>query len=77
MEQNKNTNKNEAGEGAEPKGDDDSLFQTNWTQQVKEFEDMNLKKDLLRGIFGIGFLKPSIIQQKGIAPLILEKDIIA
>jgi len=41
------------------------------------FDKMNLKESLLRGIYGYGFEYPSIIQQKAI-PLILQgKDIIA
>ena len=37
----------------------------------------NIKKELLRGIYSIGFETPSPIQQKGIIPLINNKDIIA
>ena len=56
---------------------DESLFESNWNEQVEKFEDMNLKKDLLRGIFGYGFETPSVIQQKAIVPLTQKKDIIA
>lgn len=56
---------------------DDSLFESNWNEQIERFEDMDLKKDLLRGIFGYGFETPSVIQQKAIKPLTLKKDIIA
>jgi len=52
-------------------------FQTNVEDAVERFEDLNLKEDLMRGIFGYGFVKPSPIQQKGILPLILGKDTIA
>jgi len=31
----------------------------------------------LRGIYGYGFVKPSIIQQKGILPILKSKDTIA
>ncbi len=37
----------------------------------------NIKKELLRGIYSIGFETPSPIQQKGIIPLINNQDIIA
>ena len=53
------------------------MFETNWTESVQEFEDLNLKKDLLRGIFGYGFVHPSKIQQKGILPIIKGRDTIA
>lgn len=56
---------------------EEKLLESNWTEVVENFEDMKLKKDLLRGIFGYGFVKPSTIQQKGIMPLIIKKDTIA
>ena len=40
------------------------------------FDDMNLKDNLLKGIYSYGYEKPSIIQQKGIIPLIEGHDII-
>lgn len=57
--------------------EDQKLLESNWDQTIPTFEGMNLKKELLRGIFGYGFEKPSPIQSKGIAPIILKKDIIA
>lgn len=44
---------------------------------VEKFDDMNLKNELLRGVYGYGFEKPSTIQQKSILPLIMGKDLIA
>ena len=41
------------------------------------FEDLELKDTLLRGIYALGFEKPSIIQQKAILPIIHTHDIIA
>lgn len=38
---------------------------------------MGLKEDVLRGIYGYGFNKPSPIQQKGILPIIQGHDTIA
>lgn len=55
---------------------DEKLLESNWTEVVENFEDLKLKKDLLRGIFNYGFVRPSSIQQKGIMPLILKKDTI-
>lgn len=40
-------------------------------------ENLNLKENLLRGIFAYGFDKPSPIQQKAIIPCTSGKDIIA
>ena len=40
------------------------------------FNKMNLNKDLLRGIYSIGYEKPSLVQSKAIVPIISGKDII-
>jgi translation initiation factor 4A len=44
---------------------------------VEAFDNMNLEDNLLRGIYGYGFEKPSSIQKKAIIQLIKGKDIIA
>ena len=36
---------------------------TNWDEVATTFDAMDLKEDLLRGIFAYGFEKPSAIQQ--------------
>lgn len=41
------------------------------------FDDMNLKPNILKGIYSYGFEKPSSIQQKAIVPLAKGYDIIA
>ena len=41
------------------------------------FEDLGLKDTLLRGIYTMGFEKPSVIQQKAIKPFMEGKDLIA
>jgi len=38
---------------------------------------MELKEDLLRGIYAYGFEKPSAIQQRAIKPVLLGRDVIA
>ena len=38
--------------------------------RAETFEEMGLKKNLIQGIYNYGFEKPSVIQQKGIVPLI-------
>jgi len=52
-------------------------FETNWDKVVESFDHMNLKEDLLRGIYAYGFEKPSAIQQRGILPVIQKRDTIA
>ena len=49
----------------------------NITEEKITFDNMELKENLLRGIYGYGFESPSIIQQKAIVPLIKERDVIA
>jgi len=44
---------------------------------VDSFDDLNLKEDLLRGIYGYGYEKPSIIQCRGILPILKGRDTIA
>lgn len=38
---------------------------------------MKLKDEVLRGIYSYGFEKPSVIQQKGILPIIRGRDVVA
>ena len=45
---------------------------------IENWNDIkDLKEDLLRGIFALGFEKPSPIQMDGIIPFLTKKDIIA
>ena len=44
---------------------------------IDSFDDMNLKDKLLRGIYGYGFEKPSLIQSKAIPVIINGHDVIA
>lgn len=50
---------------------------TNWEECSLTFDDMNLKEDLLRGVYGYGFEKPSPIQQRAVKPIVLGHDLIA
>lgn len=50
---------------------------SNWNEVVDSFDDMELKEELLRGIFAYGFEKPSAIQQRAIKPVLLGHDVIA
>ena len=52
-------------------------METNWEESVETFDELNLKPELLRGIYGYGFEKPSAIQQKAILPIIKGLDVIA
>jgi len=54
-----------------------SEITSNWEETVESFDQLDLKPDLLRGIYGYGFVKPSVIQAKGILPILKGKDTIA
>lgn len=62
--------KNEAQEG-------ELEITTNWDECTTTFDAMDLKEDLLRGIYAYGFEKPSAIQQRAVKPTLLGRDVIA
>uniref|UniRef100_A0A8B9L2Y5 RNA helicase n=1 Tax=Astyanax mexicanus TaxID=7994 RepID=A0A8B9L2Y5_ASTMX len=64
---------NNGPEGMEP----DGVIEGNWKEVVDSFDDMNLRENLLRGIYAYGFEKPSAIQQRAILPCIKGYDVIA
>ena len=48
-------------------------FDTNWEERVDNFEEMDLKPELLRGIYNLGFKKPLDIQAMAIKPIFMGK----
>ncbi|KAK4686328.1 translation initiation factor 4A, partial [Tremellales sp. Uapishka_1] len=56
---------------------DADLIESNWSSVVDNFDNMELKPDLLRGIYAYGFERPSAIQQRAIMPVITGRDVIA
>lgn len=59
--------------GMEP----DGIIESNWNEIADSFDEMNLREELLRGIYAYGFEKPSAIQQRAIIPCIRGRDVIA
>lgn len=59
------------------KNGDHDFTSSNWDTVWESFDDMNLKDDLLRGVYAYGFEKPSTIQSRAIMPVIQGKDTIA
>jgi len=51
--------------------------ESNSDEIVDSFDNMNVREELLRGIYAYGYEKPSAIQQRAILPLIRGSDIIA
>lgn len=59
-------------------GDANLEFETSkGVKVVNSFDAMNLRQDLLRGIYSYGFEKPSAIQQRAILPIVSGRDVIA
>lgn len=42
---------------------EEMVVESNWTETCETFDEMELREDLLRGIYAYGFEKPSAIQQ--------------
>ena len=61
----------------EPANETLGIMETNFSTSVETFDELNLKPELLRGIYGYGFEKPSLIQQRAILPIIEQNDVIA
>lgn len=68
-----NTEDAAAGTGVNADGE----VETNWTETTTTFDLMDLKEDLLRGIYAYGFEKPSAIQQRAVKPILMGRDVIA
>jgi hypothetical protein len=51
------------GEGLVEDQPTDNEIVTNWDECIESFDGMDLREDLLRGVYAYGFEKPSAIQQ--------------
>ncbi|ODV58679.1 eukaryotic initiation factor 4A [Ascoidea rubescens DSM 1968] len=56
---------------------EEHLIESNYDKQVASFDDLKLKKEILRGIYGYGYESPSAIQQRAILPVIEGRDVLA
>jgi ATP-dependent RNA helicase len=58
--------------------DEEKVYESsNEIKVVPSFDAMNLKENLLRGIYAYGFERPSAIQQRAITPILDGRDVIA
>lgn len=57
--------------GGRQKNDDDC------DECVSKFEELDIKPEILRGIFAYGYEKPSAIQQRAIMPVARGRDVVA
>ena len=53
----------------------DETIETNSTETIDKFDNMDLREPLLRGIFSFGFELPTAIQRRAIKLCILGKYI--
>lgn len=60
-----------------PMQDNLSFETTQGVNVVRNFEEMGLREELMRGLYAYGFEKPSAIQQRAIVPIIEGRDVIA
>lgn len=58
-------------------GLEEVIVESNWNEVCESFDQMELREDLLRGIFSLGFENPSEIQKRAIKPILLGHDTIA
>lgn len=56
---------------------DANLIESNYDNVVYTFDDLNLKSEIVRGIFGYGYEAPSAIQQRAILPITEGRDVLA
>lgn len=68
--------KGEDSEAAVRVVDEEGNADAQYDKNVTNFDDMELKDEILRGIFAMGFEKPSAIQQKAIMPILAGRDVI-
>eukprot|EP00472_Partenskyella_glossopodia_P003875 CAMPEP_0197526418 /NCGR_PEP_ID=MMETSP1318-20131121/17785_1 /TAXON_ID=552666 /ORGANISM="Partenskyella glossopodia, Strain RCC365" /LENGTH=465 /DNA_ID=CAMNT_0043080575 /DNA_START=51 /DNA_END=1448 /DNA_ORIENTATION=+ len=73
----KGDGKNAAVESAAKKDGEQHKKEGKRWKIVESFDNMDLKKDLLHGVYSYGFENPSVIQQRAIVPMIEGNDIIA
>jgi len=58
-------------------GLEEVIVESNWNEVCESFDQLELREDLLRGIFSLGFENPSEIQKRAIKPILLGHDTIA
>jgi len=78
---NSNKKEEENGKGLQDLGEGQTAvaYGANNTEveTFSDFDSMGLQENLLRGIYGYGFERPSVIQQKAVVPFAKGKDLIA
>ena len=60
----------ERGTATQEEPEEEEVFETNVDESVEKFEDMLLREEVLRGIYGYSYKDPSPIQSKAILPIV-------
>ncbi|PWN28330.1 putative TIF2-translation initiation factor eIF4A [Jaminaea rosea] len=55
----------------------DGEIESNWETVIDNFDNMELRPELLRGVYAYGFERPSAIQSRAVVPVIKGHDVIA
>ena len=57
--------------------DNDMIIESNEQLEIiTSFDELNLREELLRGVYAYGFDKPSAVQKRAILPIIQNRDVI-
>ena len=66
-----NQNKMEESKGGKVQQENDMIIESSENLEVIEsFDELNLREELLRGVYAYGFDKPSAVQKRAILPII-------
>lgn len=62
---------------AVPVEDDNLIINTSEKLElINSFDELELKEELLRGLYSYGFNKPSAVQKRAILPILRKRDVI-
>lgn len=57
--------------------DNEMIIESNEKLEIiSSFDELNLREELLRGVYAYGFDKPSAVQKRAILPILKNRDVI-
>lgn len=57
--------------------DNEMIIESNEQLEIiTSFDELNLREELLRGVYAYGFDKPSAVQKRAILPILKNRDVI-
>jgi len=66
-----NQNKMEESKGGKVQQENDMIIESSENLEViSSFDELNLREELLRGVYAYGFDKPSAVQKRAILPIV-------